>query len=148
MFKTDKTLWLFVVALVALAGLFASPAQASDPRLVAHIDEPFEVNGELYPAGVLRVREIGDYSPAATLNEIIVDGKTLGVLLAHERGNVAGTRDELIFGRHQAGHLVLIGVSVRGEPTRDLYRYANDVGTARRQAPVRQDETLLLASTK
>jgi hypothetical protein len=122
MFKIPKTLWLTVVALAVLAGLLAPPTWAASARLVVHLNEPFEVNGHVYQPGRLSLQQVREYSPIATLNEIRVDGRSLGVVLAREEtGAPQALRDEVIFQRNESGRLVLASVALKGEPVRKLY---------------------------
>ena len=146
--KLRKELWLLVLTLAVLAGLFAPPVPAAGHRLVVRIDEPFEVNGQLFKAGQLTLREIREYSPVATLHEIRVDGRSLGVVLARDqatRGNA--TRDEVIFDRSERGHLVLTSVALQGHPVRRLYRLGEGEDSGTWQA-VSQPQPALLASAK
>ena len=62
MFKFSKTLWLVVVALAVLAGLLAPPVPAASPRLVVHVNEPFEVNGHVYQSGTLSLQQVRAYT--------------------------------------------------------------------------------------
>jgi hypothetical protein len=112
MFKAKKELWMIVLALATLIVCFA-PATMAGERVGVTVSEPFEVNGEVYPAGALSIREVGTFSPVATINEVVVDGRSLGVLIAHEgEGAATASRDELIFTRANDGHLVLVGVAL------------------------------------
>ena len=74
-----------VVALAALVAMLAPVAVGANHRLVAQVEQPFEVNGQLYPAGELSVRQVHRVSPTSTLNEIRVGQERLGMLLAEER---------------------------------------------------------------
>ena len=123
--RVRKTLWMMVLALAGLVVLFAPEARAAGRRLVAQIEEPFVVNGQLFPPGELSVRELGEYSPVAKLDEVQVDGRTLGYVVAHELSDDrAADTDALIFARNQDGQLVLQSVAVAGEPTRKLQALA------------------------
>lgn len=135
MFNNSKRLWLVVLALVVLAGLLTPPAAAAERRCVFRIDEPFEVDGKLYPAGRLTLREVGDYNPAATFTEIRVDGHSLGVVIAWDRSDgTPATEDSVIFERGERGQLVLAAVAMRGEPVRRLYRLGKGDATDEWQA--------------
>ncbi len=113
------------VALLAWLLAWTAPVMAAGPILAAQVDEPFEVNGELYPAGKLHVKSLGNYSPTQIINEIWVDDICLGYLLA--RRGVAESdqafQDAMFFTRSREGHLVLIGYSVADSGTRELFRY-------------------------
>ena len=118
--RIRKTHWLLVIGLAAVAGLLA-PAQAENRRLVVQMNEPFECGGQLFAAGELSLREVQSFSPVANLNEIRVDGQSLGVVVARViSGSSVSTRDELHFVRSKDGHLVLASVAVQGEPVRRL----------------------------
>ena len=119
MTRPNRKLWWTVVVLAALAALFAPPAVAGD-RLVAHLDEPFEIAGETFDGGTLSVRPVHIYSPVATLNEVCVDQRCLGLMVARERVAEPATRDELIFTRAASGVLVLRGLALAGQPERDF----------------------------
>jgi hypothetical protein len=146
--KLRKGLWLLVVALVVLVGFLAPSVPAAGQKLVVRVSEPFEVSGQLYPAGELSLRELQAYSPVATLNEIRVDGKSLGVVLARDQANPArATRDEVIFERSERGHLVLASVALKGHPVRKLYRLGQGDDSGTWQA-VSQPQPAMLASAK
>jgi len=116
-------LWLIVIALVLLVGFVAPPLPASERVVTARIDEPFEYDGQVYPSGKLSVRQLGEFNPVATLNEIRVEGRSLGVALARaETHGPTATRNEMIFERNARGRLVLVSVALAGEPVRKLYR--------------------------
>ncbi len=117
-----KELWLMVLALALLAGLLAPDALAEGRRLVVQMEEPFEVSGQLYPGGELSLCEVHAFSPIATLHEVRVDGQSLGILMARDDGRLLlAQRDEVIFERSRAGHLVLTSVALTGEPVRQLF---------------------------
>jgi hypothetical protein len=117
-----KGSWLIVALLVALAAFAAPPASAAGLRLVAELDEPFEACGVLFPPGTVSLQQVNGFSPTSTLNEIRVDGRSLGLVLAREEASsYASPRNELIFERNESGRLVLAGVARKGEPVRRLY---------------------------
>jgi hypothetical protein len=146
--RLRKELWLLVLTLAVLAGLFAPPVPAAGHRLVVQMDEPFEVNGQLFKAGQLTLREIREYSPVATLHEIRVDGRSPGVVLARDQATRGiATRDEVIFDRSERGHLVLASVALQGHPVRRLYRLGEGEDSGTWQA-VSQPQPALLASAK
>ena len=119
--QPKKQFWMIVFALALLVVVFAPSAEAGGHKLVVTMDEPFEVNGQLYPGGKLSVRHVGSYSPVATFNEIRIDGRSLGVVVAQQTKDTRISADDaLIFNRGGHGHLVLHAVALRGEPTREL----------------------------
>ena len=120
--KIRKELWLMVLALALLAGFLAPDAFAEGRRLVVQMQEPFEVSGQLYSAGELSLCEVRAFNPVATLHEVRVDGQSLGILMARADGSLLlAQRDEVIFARNRAGHLVLTSVALSGEPVRRLF---------------------------
>lgn len=146
--RLRKELWLLVLTLAVLAGLFAPPVPAAGQRLVVQIDEPFEVNGRLFESGQLTLRELREYSPVATLHEIRVDGRSLGFVLARDQATRGiATRDEVIFDRSERGHLVLASVALQGHPVRRLFRLGEGEDSGTWQA-VSQPQSALLASAK
>jgi hypothetical protein len=122
MFKTNnRKLWLVALAAAVVAGLTAPAVPAASPRLVANVHESFEVNGDVFDAGRLSVRTVKDFNPIATLNEVRVDGKSLGVVLAQVDPEAAvSNRNELIFERSRDGVLVLTSIALKGEPVRKV----------------------------
>lgn len=116
--------WMIVLSLVALAAFFAPEAEAAGYRLVAQMDEPFVVNGELQPAGEVVVKRIGTYSPATTLNEIRIDGQTIGYVLAQSEDRAPAAASELLFVRDGAGRLVLTGLNVSGDRSQEVMDFA------------------------
>ena len=146
--RLRKELWLSVLTLAVLAGLFAPPVPAAGQRLVVRVNEPFEVDGQLCKAGQLTLRELRDYNPVATLHEVRVDGRSLGFVLARDQANRdIATRDEVIFERSERGHLILAFVAVQGHPVRRLYRLGDGENSGTWQA-VSRPRPALLASAK
>ncbi len=140
--KMRKELWLMVLALALLAGLLAPDAFAEGRRLVVQMEEPFEVSGQLYAGGELSLCEVRAFSPVATLHEVRIDGQSLGVLVARDDGGpLVAQRDEVIFERSRAGHLVLTSVALTGEPVRRLF----DIG---KNLPKVQPRSQLLAHAR
>ena len=118
--------WI-VTALAVLTVIFAPASSASGQQLVVEMTEPFEINGVLYPADVVRVQELGAYNPTSTLNEVWVGNECLGVLLAKTGDNeTQAATHSLTFAQDRNGHLVLLGIAYRGEPARDLYGFRVD----------------------
>jgi hypothetical protein len=118
-------LGVLVIALAALVAVLAPAAVGADHRLVVRVDQPFEVNGQLYPAGELSVRQIHRVSPTSTLNEICVGTERLGLLLAEERsGQSVDSGNSFNFERTPRGHLVLVGFNYRGERPRQLLNFS------------------------
>jgi hypothetical protein len=128
---------LIVATLAALAALSAPAVEAGNIRLTANIAEPFEINGTLYSASALTVRQLGDYTPTSTFNEIWVGDECLGMVLAADTTahgeEVAGS---LFFQRAPLGHLVLTGFAFRGQRAQNM----SQIGAGASDSP------LLLAS--
>jgi hypothetical protein len=117
-------LGLIVVVLATLAAVLAPSAAGGDPRLVARVEEPFAVNGQIFPPGEIAIRHVSRYSPTATLNQIWVDGELLGLFLAKVLpGDPANTEHSLHFDRDSESRLVLAGFAPSGEPVRAFYRF-------------------------
>ena len=113
------------VALLAWLSALAAPAAAVGPNLEIQVDEPFEVNGEVYPAGTLQVRGLGDYSPTQNINELWLDDVCLGYLLARrgEAEDGQAFTDSMFFTRSPEGRLVLAGYTVADGGAGELFRY-------------------------
>lgn len=115
-----KRIGILLAGIVAAAIPF-SPAQAAGNRLVTQVDRPVEINGELYPAGELSIREVDDLSPTETLNEVCAAGECLGLLRAQsEPGGTPSSDDAVVFKPDERGHLVLVGFSYRGQSAREF----------------------------
>jgi hypothetical protein len=138
--QADKRLWMIVLALAAVVVLFAPDSLAADHRLVVKMDEPFEINGTLFPPGVLSIRHQGNYSPVTSLNEIRVDGHFWGVVEGRRAvDNAAAPNDSLIFRRGQTGTLVLHSVALVGESPHRLHLASSQsagLANARRGSPI------------
>ena len=129
--KRQWQLGWIVIALAVLAGLFAPESAAAGHRVAARLAQPFEVNGQFFSHGELAVREIASYNPTTTLNEVWVNDRCLGLLLAAGSASVSsGSDDTLIFERAAQGHLVLVGFAYRGKGMNELYQFrmASDGG--------------------
>ena len=120
MVRVTKKLWMIVLALAALAAVLSPATEAAGKRLVVDMEQPFEVLGQRYESGQLELREVRTYSPVATLNEIRVNGRSVGIFFGLEGSTVEATRDELIFARSSDGVLVLESVAFSGERTRQI----------------------------
>lgn len=118
--RADRRTKMLPLMLTAALLLSAGVALAGE-RVVAQVDERFEVNGETFDAGRITLREMQPLSPVVMIHEVTIDGRSLGMVMS--RAGEAGAeaeRDELIFTRGAAGHLVLLGVAFAGEPQRWL----------------------------
>ena len=148
MYKIQKKMWLVIAALAVLVTVFAPASEASCRKVVVQMDESFVVDGQLFPAGGLSLCPVREFSPVATLNEVRVDGRSLGVLMAHDgRDTAPSKQNQMIFERDVRGHLVLVSIALQGGPVRQLYRLANQRnGWQQLAAEKRQDN--LVASVK
>jgi len=100
--------------------LLAVPALAGN-RIVATLDEPFELDGRLFPAGAVGVRVVGSFTPTQTFNEVWVGNECLGRFLAVTAADYWGRADDaLLLQRDPEGHLVLVGFALRGGETREF----------------------------
>ncbi len=101
------------------------------------IQEPFEFNGEAFGPGTVTVRELSYYNPGTTLNEIWVDGRCLGLMLADVSRSPSsrGAGDRIIFERSAVGHLVLVGFAYRDQPAREFYGYETAATGGRWSSP-------------
>jgi len=117
-------LWLIIITLAMVAAVFAPEASAADATLTLQVSESFEVNGQVYPADTLTLRQVGSYNPTATLNEVWVGKQCLGVLVGKidPRGSTSAA-DSLVFTRNAEGRLMLVGVEFRGQPARELFAF-------------------------
>ena len=104
--RFTKHLWMIVLALTAL---------------VVQMDEPFEINGTLFPPGELSVRPLRDYNPVTSLNEIMVDGTIVGIVMGQRAPSLAAAPDDsLVFRRSERGHLELHSIALQGESPHEL----------------------------
>ena len=119
-----KGLAVVIVALAALVTLFAPSGLADDRRVVVNIDEPFEVNGQLYPAGKVTVKNVRTYNPSSLLSEIWVGRECLGVFRASRISTEPPTANATVtFNRTAAGHLTLVGFASSETRDQGVYRF-------------------------
>ncbi len=132
-----KRLSWWIGGLVLLAALAAPDLAAGQHSVSATIQEPFEFNGEAFGPGTLTVREVSHYNPATTLNEIWVDNRCLGLMLADISSVPAspGADDRMHFERSAAGNLVLVGLAYRDQPAREFYGYHTAAAGGRWSSP-------------
>lgn len=110
-----------VALLVACVAWTAPDAARARGSLVVTVEEPFSIQGVVYPSGRLTLRDVGDYRPGVSLHEVAVNGARLALLQAR-RGEVGGAPTEAaaLFGRDARGRLLLIGYLSND---RELYRF-------------------------
>lgn len=120
--KWNRLAW--IVAALALAVMVFAPSLAESSRLTAQVDESFEIDGVVYPAGRLTVKAVRDYTPSSVLSEIWVGGECLGLFRATKVApGAAGGSDALTFERSATGRLVLVGYSAGNRPDPSAYRF-------------------------
>jgi len=145
--RVEPRLWMIVLALAAVVVLSAPDSHADSHRLVVRMTEPFEVNGTLYPPGMLSVRHLGNYSPVTSLNEIRIDGQILGVVEGRRAvANVAAPNDSLIFRRDRTGRLALHSIALAGEAPHELHLAA--VQPAGAKSAARQKAAISVAEVR
>ena len=132
-----KKLSWWVGGLVLLAALAAPELAAGQHSVSATIQEPFEFNGEVFGPSAVTVREVSHYNPATTLNEIWVDNRCLGLMLADVSRSPSSRAadDRIIFERSAAGHLVLVGFAYHDQPAREFYGYETAATGGRWSSP-------------
>jgi len=120
MLKSWKQFAWIVAGLALLTVIFAPPGEAGSRRITLQMAEPYEIDGQLYPAGELSLRELSAYNPTTTLNELWVDNECLGLRVADTLPDRhKSDSDMLIFTRDpRSGNLILEGVAFRGESSR------------------------------
>ena len=111
---------------VAVAAGFSGDVAAADLRLTVTVDEPFVVDGNLYPAGTLSLRPVRAFTPTTMLNEVWVGNRCLGLLSASRTDDPIreASRNAVLFVRDADGRLVLRGFAYRADGAGDRYRYA------------------------
>ena len=119
-----KGLALVIAALAVLVTLFAPSGVADERRVVVSINEPFEINGQLYPAGEVTVKNVRTYNPSSLLSEIWVGRECLGVFRASRISADAPTANHTVtFKRTAAGHLALVGFASGESSDQGVYRF-------------------------
>ena len=112
-----------LVALLIVAVAWTAPAFArARGSLVVTVEEPFSIQGQMYPSGRLVLRAVGDARPGVTRHEVAVNGSRLALLEAR-RGEVGGgapMETAALFGRDAKGRLLLIGYL---SSDRGIYRF-------------------------
>jgi hypothetical protein len=78
--------------------------------LSAHVIEPFQVSGRLFPASAIVIEHVRDYTPSSALSEVWVGTEFVGLLRADRVESAASDgRTSLAFERDARGTLVLVG---------------------------------------
>ena len=124
-----------VWALILVAGFSAPPAPAAGRLVSARVSEPFEVAGQLFEPGRLSLHEVQSLSPVATLTEVRVAGRSLGIIVAREQtASAIAARSEVIFERSPHGHLILAALALEGQTVKRLEPLVGGETTSREPA--------------
>jgi hypothetical protein len=111
-----------LIALLIVGVAWTAPEAArAHGSLVVTVEEPFSIQGQMYPSGRLVLRQVGDARPGVTRHEVAVNGSRLALLEAR-RSPVSGGAPETaaLFGRDAKGRLLLIGYLSH---ERQIYRF-------------------------
>ncbi|MDH3627442.1 MAG: hypothetical protein OEV00_03135 [Acidobacteriota bacterium] len=150
--RQKQTQWMaLTVAALSLAvvvGVTAPEAQAAGRRVVADMDQPFVINGQLFDTGRLSIQTISSYTPGTEMNELWVDNTCVGYLLSKSQDGELGARDRFLFDRQADGHVVLVGFQFRGESRQAIYkfRFAAAGGEWLPPGPQKSDTPIVMAS--
>jgi hypothetical protein len=109
---------------LALSALFAPGAVAGGTNVRFEIDQPFQLGGRDYDAGVIAVNGVSVFTPSTAMLEVWVNGECLGMMPAH-RTTPAGTAAlaEAFFTRDADGRLALTGFQLGARPKGAIYRF-------------------------
>jgi hypothetical protein len=122
--------WFRLLVIVGGVLCASAAAGAGGPRLVVDIDEPFLLQGRVCPAGTVSVRLVSSYNPASTFHQVCVGGECLGVFLADRVVRDGGADEDMLrFARNRHGDLVLLGYTLRGSGTTELFRFSPSPNT-------------------
>jgi hypothetical protein len=124
MFRSNLTKSALLVSVLALLAAITAPgADAATQGIRARVEEPFEVQGRMFPPSDISIQELSDYNPTLSLNKVCVAGECLGLLLAEtSKSEAADDEHALLFEREADGHLVLVGYSYRGSAEVQQFR--------------------------
>ncbi len=116
----------YLIRMIAFAAIGSvPPAVASSDQLLVNVPEPFEVSGQIFPAGPVTVQHVGEATPATTIDQVRIGNEYVGVLIA-DRSRTQGQdllSPSLVFERAVRGHLVLVGFTTGDGPAGRLYLY-------------------------
>lgn len=136
--RWTKLSW-WVLGLALLAALAAPDLAAAGHAVTAVMDEPFEINGELFHGGAVTLREVSSYNPSTTLNEVWVGERCLGLMLANAvRDALPSSTDRIVFERSVAGQLVLVGFAYRDRTECAFYNFRTAADGGRWSAPAQR----------
>ncbi len=100
-------------AAVVLACAGFAVVGAAEPRLVVQVAWPFAINGTLYPPGTLTLRQVADYTPSSSLDEVWVGDECIGMVMTRlARTQRRATKSTAIFRRGEDGNLQLFGYTL------------------------------------
>lgn len=113
------------IGLLTALAVLGTTAVASGPRVVVEIDEPFMLQGQVCPPGIVSIRHVAQYTPTAALHEVCVADECLGVFLAHRTSFASdGREDTLRFERGADGGLVLVGYTSHRGRHAEFHRFS------------------------
>jgi hypothetical protein len=116
-----------IVGILILGFVTVGPAVAGN-RFSARVDEPFELNGKLYPAGTIVVDPLRDYTPTSALAEVWIGADFVGLLRADRvPSSPARDRASLTFERDLEGTLVLVGYASSAHGVHGEFRFQEKV---------------------
>ena len=134
-----------VLSLIAL-GVSSSPANAAGAKITVRMEEPFEINGHVYPAGLLSMRNVADYNPTLSMDEICVGSSCLGIKMARrDATDTPVTHDAVLFERNSEGLLVLSGYVLRNSGRGEQHRFENSAAQPLRAGSASGGPALALA---
>ena len=112
------------MGLAVLLAVLWTMAGAVGPRLAVRIEEPFVLQGQICPAGMITLRAVSQYNPTSTFHEVCIEDECLGVFPA-ERFDLEteDERDTLRFERNAAGILVLLGYTLHHKGRAEFHRF-------------------------
>ena len=116
--------------LTALLVVVWTTVGAGGPRVVVKIDEPFMLQGQVYPAGTISIRAVSQYNPTSMLHEVCIEDQCLGVFLAERIDfETDDQRDTFRFERNAEGTLVLLGYTLHRKGRAEFHRFAPSPNT-------------------
>ena len=121
-----RTSWKYaawIVAGLALVVILSAPPMAGEhKRLTIMMEEPYEISGTVYPAGKLSFKELKQYNPTTSFQEVWIDNECIGFVQAKSMpGTEKASSNHFVFKRDALeGRLALVGIAFKGEHARDI----------------------------
>lgn len=141
--------WVGVAAIAAIGLMTSTSSWAAGGRLVFDVREPYQIGGQIYPAGPLQMRTVHDYTPSTKIQEIWAGERCLGMMFARRaHAEASPDRSVAVFRRSPQGHLVLLGYSVAEEDGGAVYRLAVNDGAAARAGADGGPDTLVMVALR